>query len=342
MLERTQACLAGVMLGDALGMPWETLTFEEIQKKTSGNGVKGFADPTQTRIKDTMHLGIGQTTDDWQLTKVVAQSIIEVGRFDRFNVALRHVQALGESKFGWGKTTQNAIKALEIAIKEKNRDALELTTFFSLEPGMAGTGVAMKIAPVALYCVIRHRKDYLQPLIKHTIELGSLTHKDTRATIAACALGICICECFLEPVKDLIRKAKVVSVIQEVLKKLEETLPCDCPPEESTSYKLAEVIANRFDAKALSGIKPNTFFAPTAVAVSMSAFFANPRSLRDAVLGVINVGGDTDTTASMTGALVGANNGLGVIPDSWLRFRPEYQEALEIGRKLYLASHYQT
>lgn len=341
MIEKIQACLAGVMLGDALGMPWESLSYDEIQKRTCGNGVTGFADPIQTKIKDTKNLSAGQTTDDWQLTKIVAQSLIDVGKFDRFNIAMQHVETLEKSNVGWGNTTEKSIRLLKSIIEEKNYDALAFTIFFSSEPGMASTGIAMKIAPIALYCVLQHKRDYLEPLIKYTIELGSLTHKDPRATTAACALGICICECLIQPVLDLNRKAKIIAIIQQTLNKLENLLPCNCPPNELTSYKLTEVMTNRFNAKDLSKLKPDTFFAPTAVAVSMSAFFANPRCLRDAVLNAINVGGDTDTLGSMAGALVGANDGLGAIPSIWMRFRPEYQEALEIGKKLYLIANYQ-
>ncbi|MCY1011542.1 ADP-ribosylglycohydrolase family protein [Nannocystis pusilla] len=46
---------------------------------------------------------------------------------------------------------------------------------------------------------------------------------------------------------------------------------------------------------------------------------ANHRSYEEAVLAAINLGEDTDTTASVTGALAGAMHGLAAIPEAWLR-----------------------
>jgi ADP-ribosylglycohydrolase len=67
----------------------------------------------------------------------------------------------------------------------------------------------------------------------------------------------------------------------------------------------------------------------------MAVFLRHPRNFRAAVLEAVNAGGDTDSTASMVGALVGANCGLDVIPAEWLNFRPEFQEPVELGEKLY-------
>jgi poly(ADP-ribose) glycohydrolase ARH3 len=50
---------------------------------------------------------------------------------------------------------------------------------------------------------------------------------------------------------------------------------------------------------------------------ALCAFLRHPDSFSSAVLFAINLGGDTDTVASMTGALSGAHLGESAIPVQW-------------------------
>lgn len=54
------------------------------------------------------------------------------------------------------------------------------------------------------------------------------------------------------------------------------------------------------------------------VPVALFAFFRHPDHYRAAVEAVIRLGGDTDTVAAITGALVGARVGKAGIPAEWL------------------------
>ena len=59
------------------------------------------------------------------------------------------------------------------------------------------------------------------------------------------------------------------------------------------------------------GVTP--FVIPTVLASSY-AFLKHPRDFSSAVRAVINMGGDVDSTGSITGAMSGAFNGVGAIP----------------------------
>jgi len=58
----------------------------------------------------------------------------------------------------------------------------------------------------------------------------------------------------------------------------------------------------------------------------------------------ISAGGDTDSMASMVGALVGANCGLkndkleDIIPSEWIDFCPEFGETLKFGKEFFIAA----
>lgn len=54
-----------------------------------------------------------------------------------------------------------------------------------------------------------------------------------------------------------------------------------------------------------------------AVPAALHAFLRHPWSLADAVTHAVGLGGDTDTIASMAGALAGAFLGEGAVPTAW-------------------------
>ena len=76
------------------------------------------------------------------------------------------------------------------------------------------------------------------------------------------------------------------------------------------------------------------FTALDSVAFSIGTFLRHPCDFRTGVLEAVNAGGDSDTHASIVGALIGLNCGLSAIPKEWRDFSPLFQEAIEIGTKL--------
>src|SRR5262245_62812350 len=89
----------GVAIGDALGMPAEghsapdiAAQFGRLDRFHPVSGHQWLGD-----------LPKGTTTDDWQLTKAVAEAIIQSGGLDMDAIAAWHVRAFHESVRGWGR-----------------------------------------------------------------------------------------------------------------------------------------------------------------------------------------------------------------------------------------------
>jgi ADP-ribosylglycohydrolase len=59
--------------------------------------------------------------------------------------------------------------------------------------------------------------------------------------------------------------------------------------------------------------------APEAVALAFGILAASRGGFRDAVLGGVNVGRDTDTIAAIAGAIAGTREGMGALPGEWAR-----------------------
>ena len=85
-MDRFRGCMLGLAAGDALGMPVEGLTKDQIRECLGE--VRDMVAPDQ----DHFHCGLGpgQYTDDTEQTLLLAETIIEAGFFDveRFTAKL--------------------------------------------------------------------------------------------------------------------------------------------------------------------------------------------------------------------------------------------------------------
>lgn len=337
LLDKIQGCLLGVMLGDALGMPWEKMTRREIMEATDNRGVVGFQDFQDRRISDNQNLNLGDTTDDWQLTKIVADSILECSGFNREHMAYAHVEALRVGKDAWGKTTRSAIAGLAkgtIWLKDQK---------MSKQPSKkCSTGVMMKIAPLAIYSYLAYGQCCSKMFIRKVVEFGSITHSDARAIASAYVLGKIIIE-LLQAQNKLLkgsymfanREPFLSNIVKEIGYSM-EFCPCECASEESVWGVFTNCLQHAANLNFLAS-NPSTFFAPKALGVVIMEFMREPEDFKKSGVNIINIGGDTDTTASMVGALVGANMGTKAFPEDWIKICPQSQEALDLGEKLYKA-----
>lgn len=328
---RVRGCLLGVAIGDALGMPWETMPPEEILTATNGRGVTTFHPPHQTRVKDTVGLAAGSTTDDWQLTTVVARSLLATsGRLDIADCARRHVESLAQTTFGWGKGTQKATEDIRDARRDISR-RLPMP-----ESGKAsGNGVVMKIAPLAIVSGLRGEEPAKDsdPLLDACVSLGDLTHPDRDASVAAYAVAAeiraLVFNRFLSPpsLGNLVRRA-------------EGRLRTD----RATSGRLEDVAQKGADAfyGEARAQKGKAYSGPVSAALALAIFWQYEGvcgvSWQDlfltAMARIIGLGGDTDTNASILGGLLGAWFGEEGIPLAWRKFRPEFHEAIDLADEL--------
>jgi ADP-ribosylglycohydrolase len=101
---------------------------------------------------------------------------------------------------------------------------------------------------------------------------------------------------------------------------------CDGISKSVPPIKMADILGN--------GIKPQE-----AVPMALYCYLANPGSFEQAVEAAVFLGGDTDTIASMTGAISGAALSEKAIPERWLKrvteavYTPD--KIREIARELY-------
>lgn len=344
-LDRIRGCLAGVAIGDALGMPVEMMTREQIMKATGHKGVQDLMAPIQTRIGGTRNLPAGATTDDTQLTLAVARSLIKCGEFNAMDQAIELVTEFHLMPFGWGRTTRDGARQLqEYLMNPPARGTGRHPAHPApppAKPGQGcGNGVAMKVAPLAAHHALR--RGLPEPFLSDVMTLGLMTHGDPRASFAAAALGMILARLFTrkEPGEGPRLISKVKQLADYAAAVLESRYRFFRPNEDDTlSARLERVWGSLGDPDALMTDVGTGCFALESVPYAIGVFLRHPTDFRSATLEAVNAGGDTDSTASMVGALVGANVGLSGIPADWLEGVRTVKNAVHAADRLMKSSH---
>lgn len=336
LISKFQGCLLGGAIGDALGMPVETMTHEEIMALNGGQGVIDFMAPVQQKFKEAAKLPAGSTTDDTQLTLVVAKSLIHSrGILDIYDCAQRHVEAWRENNVTWGGSTRDAIA--EIAEGRRHpRTPPKVTPNRGL-----GNGVVMKIAPIGLLSHLNTFFGYPINLANECLRLGAITHGDPRASIAAFAVANAIHYLVTNSIIDANttdnRHPKVWNLLNNTIyetKLIEETVLSVDPIKVSAHLKLIDRPINLESSTNLRGAVGCGFTAIETAAFAIGTFIRHPTDFKEGVLEAVNAGGDTDTNAAVVGNLIGANLGIEGLPKEWLERCPVREELMEVAIKL--------
>ena len=174
------------------------------------------------------------------------------------------------------------------------RFVLEGTLEGPPSPGDAGNGAAMRMLPVALATLADH-----EAMSRAAIEQGRLTHHHPLSDAACVHVG------------ELVHLA-CLGLGMPRLRRASDAFVADHPEFTFSPYA------------GLSG----GYVVETLATVLH--FLHGARSFEETLVGVVNHGGDADTTGAIAGAIAGAYHGVNNLPRRWLRrLDPEVREEAE-------------
>lgn len=275
--------LVGAAVGDALGAPFEF--------KPAGTFARRFPEPVLGGIGELIGGGAfqwapGEFTDDTQMALALAESIVaNKGEF-HLETTWNHFVAWTGQASDIGNTTRLALSGSNYRTAAK--DAHNIL-------GHTGSnGSVMRIAPIGLIGVRLGREQ----TIATARQQSDLTHFDPIAgwsaaiaadVIRACILGGLFHKAVYEAVQHVHADHKAIFA---------EYLADSWEPHHSTVNNGAAIVCL---AQAVWAVRSTTSF-------------------EDAVVSAINLGGDADTVAAVTGALAGAVYGIQRIPSRWTTY----------------------
>lgn len=280
-------CLYGMAIGDALGLPRENLSSRRASRL--------FPDADRFSFL----FGRGMFSDDTEHACMTAQALLvsggNPGRFVR-SLAWRLRWWIVGIPFGTGKATLKSCLKLWLGFPERSSGVWS-----------AGNGPAMR-APIIGVCY-GQRPDRVRELIKLSTRL---THRDPKAEWGALAIALAA---------DFAATKGSTSTPSEKVRAINDGLPSDAGEIGALVERAGRSVeagqSTQAFAEELGLSRGVTAYMLHTVPIVLHAWMRFPNDYRSAVQAVIACGGDADTTAAITGAIVGAHLGREGIPKKW-------------------------
>lgn len=296
MNERILGCLKGIATGDGIGKQTEGLSREDVCRWYP-HGVRGFEGPPGSPIP--RYVGnrkrewrIGETTDDTERTIAVAQAILQDGD-------VRHA-SVGREMLKCRKSVHPGVKSLW-EFHEAGDPA-------RVAQRHDGCGAAIRVAPVG----ILYSSHRLEEIVTGAREASISTHGGTLAIAAAAATAAAVSAAIdgASPLQiiglaeraaaqaELQSKASADGTFAQAVRTIHEDV------RQRRELHAAEIASRYFPDGPLT-------IVPLALALGTVM-----QSAEAAILLAANVGGDSDSVASIAGGILGARYP-GSVNDEW-------------------------
>ena len=320
---RFTGCLLGGAVGDALGAPVEFLDLDEIVRAYGERGISDYA-PAYGKL--------GAITDDTQMTLFTSEAMLSAhvaaasqGQEPDF------FRAAAASYARWLMTQENSRLLSSPSAKPSwllqqkklfSRRAPGTTCLSALHSSRGkvtratndskGCGGVMRIAPVGMYfahslCNDKHHDRLLAGVFAAGNDLAAITHGHPSGCLSAGVLAILISLILAgTSLPDAIPAAK------------EELRKHSSHKETLAAIEKAEKLAkSRPRERAALKELGKGFVAEEALAMGLYCALC-AKDFEDGIILAVNHSGDSDSTGSITGNLLGASAGVEVIPERWL------------------------
>jgi len=286
--------LAGVALGDALGMPTESLTPEEI--RAWYGQVRGLVRPHPQHVH--ARLPAGAVTDDTDHTVIIATLLLDEGSVEPRALAERLLawsesERVRENRFV-GPSTSRALAAIAAGESWETAGREGITV-----------GAAMRVAPLAI--VFPRREE----LIPQVVASCAVTHYTQAAISGAMAMAFALSEA-LRPGATT---RSVAEAAQEgaVEGRRHGAWSWNPPIERRIAWalQLVEGVEQEEALRRLYELIGTGLYPWELVPCALGlAHLAGGMPMPAMFMGA-NMGGDTDTLASLVGSICGALRGIG-------------------------------
>ena len=282
--ERIEGALFGLIVGDALGVPVEFKSRQELKDRPV-TSMRGFGSHYQPP---------GTWSDDSSMVLCNLRSILEKG-IDKNDLMQKFSEWI---KKGWmtphGEVFDKGLTTLK-AISEYQRGSTPELCGGSDEFSN-GNGSLMRILPLSLYV---HRL-VPETIIKESFDNSSLTHRHIRSLVSCAWFSL---------------------LLKAILNGDELKIAMDYATKEIRPYIQGETVFERIFTKEILSLPEDDVASSGYVIHCLEASLhsvGNTKTYSEAVLKAVNMGDDSDTTGAVTGALAGALYGLNAIPPEWI------------------------
>lgn len=293
-LARVAGAVLGAAIGDAMGHPTEFLSsFEAIRQQYGERGVTGFE-----LFWERDGRRFAPYTDDTQMAEIVLRSLL-VGGFAAADLD-NTMRTIAEGFVRWAKAPQGGHRAPGNTCMEACRELAQGVPWMEAGGPTAGDGGSVVRAyPFGL--AFAHDVERVE---RWSVAQSMLTHRDPTALAASAAMAVGVARCFLGQTISRILSEMVAAASRYSVRTARTMTEAW---EEANGGEPPEVTLQRNQGWA----------AHEAIAAAVYIVARHPADPVRAILEGANTPGDSDTIATLAGALVGARVGLAAFPRSW-------------------------
>ncbi|KKM17862.1 hypothetical protein LCGC14_1671500 [marine sediment metagenome] len=293
-LDKLYGAGIGAVVGDAFGMPIEfDHKHKQIIKKMHPSGqFEG--------LLSALNLPAGTFTDDTQMSLALIDAIMSEDRSLIPTAVAREFKKWADSDpIDIGTHTRKVFGAMQL--DGSNWEQASYTAY-QKKPKSAANGATMRVWPIP---ILHHYSHYSQ-VIDSAIKQAQVSHMNNDSVYAAVFVSCLI--------HRLINRAVLENAINDCLTLVKNYVSKELYKALSSAHLLKY--------KELNG--GNGWIVHTMSVVMWA--LRNTDTFADAIIRSANVRGDTDTNASITGAIAGALYGFNAIPLAWLQDIDQYNE----------------
>ena len=281
--------LVGFAVGDAMGVPLEFEHREKLLEKpvTTMTGYGSYSVPE------------GVWSDDTSMTLATMDSIIEKNGIDYNDMANRFLNWINNAEY----TATNEVFDIGISTRQAllrfDEKKIEATNCGGKNEYENGNGSLMRMLPIALYCFYKNEDIY--DIVKNT---SSITH--------AHEISVMGCYIYVNYVVNILNGIDKFTSYN-MIKKLDYQKYFN----EDTITTYHSILVDNIESYPIDYIKSTGYIKDTLDTVFW--VILNSNSYKEAIIGAINMGGDTDTIGAITGSIAGILYGFEAIPHKWLQ-----------------------
>lgn len=286
--DRCRGTLVGAVVGDALGAPFEGHTGPLTVRQVDRIGAASVG-----ATPSVLHY-----TDDTAMTIAVADSLLFCGGLDEDHLVQTFAVVYErDPNRGYGAGTASLLRRVGAGAHWRTAAGEQFGG-----QGSHGNGAAMRVAPIGLLAVG-------DPAAAADLARRSarVTHAHPLAVEGAAVQAAAVAMVAARPSTEPVPGPQLVARLHQLARDHELRAALE-PVVELARHGTPDQIARTLG----TGVA-----ALEAVPTALCAFLRHPDSFPEAVRFAIGLGGDTDTIASMTGALAGAHLGHTAIPQEW-------------------------
>lgn len=293
--------LPAVAYGDAIGLPTETMHARDVEQRYGQ--IRLLVPPEHNKYYQGDYPA-GTTSDDTQLSVAVTEALLAADDFTIASQAAKHVEVFNLSPqsrdehgvlrvSGWGRSTTASMERLVAGVSPAE----------SGEVGGRGNGIIMKMAPLVYWQAVRQTS--IEKRHSEYDRLTTMTHDDDAVRACTRLHGDVLYELYRNPHTPL---SQFVDRVDDIIRR--ESLADPKGRIARAVYAPAgsfDGLVVRYAAGRENG--HYGFIVWNTLAMAYDVFLSAKGDYGEAVRYAANLGGDSDSIASIVGTMCNAWSG---------------------------------